>query len=62
MKKIGDLLGISLFAAGIWILTVLFGVFEEIGFFAGLISGIGLVITQGYVVYEKWFRRKKYGK
>lgn len=58
MKKIPDLLAISLLGMSIWVITSIAGYFVKAGIFAGTIGAITGLVSQSYVLYEKWFRRK----
>lgn len=61
MKKIGDLLGAGLFLIAIYILLSIFNPTSSflivIGIFSGIIGSIILIISQGYYLINKWFKR-----
>lgn len=57
MKKVSDLLALSILGMSIWALTSIVGFFVKIGLFCGLIGAIFGIISQSYVLYEKWFRK-----
>jgi len=58
MKKISDLLALSLFGISVYLITNISGFLQKFGMFVGLIGATAGVISQGYVLYEKWIRRR----
>lgn len=57
MKRVSDILALSLLLIGIWIFTSLANFLEKVGIWAGMIGSVMLIVSQIYYLMNTWRRQ-----